>query len=106
MEMIMQNTDPMLLLGTEIGRLLCVFLFFHYVVKSTKKELGDIVEDIQAQMHVLTESVQKIFVRLAENESLREKIIDLKERTNKTEERVNKIEIHQRTRCPVNKKDD
>lgn len=99
------STDPMLLLGTEIGRLLLVFLFFHYVVKSTKKEFSGVVDDIQDQMHKLTESVQKIFIRLAENETIREKIIDIKDRSNKLEERLHRIEVHHQTRCSFSKDD-
>jgi len=100
------STDPMLLLGTEIGRLLLVFLFFHYVVKSTKRDIATVVGDIQTEIHTLTESVQKIFVRLAENETLREKVVDIKERANKLEERLHRIEVHHQTRCAFLKKDE
>lgn len=99
------STDPMLLLGTEIGRLLLVFLFFHYVVKSTKRDITAVVGDIQSEMHKLTDSVQKIFIRLAENESLREKVIDIKDRANKIEERIHRIEVHHQTRCSFLKDD-
>lgn len=88
--------DPLVFLGTEIGRLVLVFLFFHYVVLSTKKELATFVTDIQSQMHILTESVNKIFIRLAENESLREKVSELKEKNNGIEERLRRLEQRNR----------
>jgi len=85
------NADIVALMTTEAGRLLIMIFFYFLAIKPIKKDV-----------HAMAEKINLIFVRLAQADSTKQRVEDIRTDVEKLENRLHAVEIQQRG-CPANR---
>ena len=79
------NSDFIALMTTEIGRLV-IMIFFYFLA----------IRPIKLDVHAMANKINTIFIKLAEGESFKRRVDDLKVDLNKFEDRLHSVELQQR----------